>query len=100
MMDVNLWSIEQWYLYSLIFLAICMILYLFFGDIADGIGEGIPFFNPTVILAFLTFFSATGFIIETFTTLNSYLIAIISSSLFIRIRYSDVLFHPSPFKIS
>lgn len=79
MIELNLWSIEQWYLYSLLFLAICMILYLFFGDIADGIGEGIPFFNPTVILAFLTFFSATGFIIETFTSLNSYVIAIISA---------------------
>ncbi|MGG0655236.1 hypothetical protein ABE048_01660 [Rummeliibacillus pycnus] len=78
MIDINSWSIEQWYLYSLIFLAICMILYLFFGDIADGLGEGIPFFNPTVILAFLTFFTALGFIIETFTSLSSILIGIIS----------------------
>ncbi|HWI49789.1 MAG TPA: hypothetical protein VNU45_16370 [Rummeliibacillus sp.] len=80
-MDINSWSVEQWYLYSLIFLAICMVLYLFFGDIADGVGEGIPFFNPTVILAFLTFFAALGFIIEIFTSLNSILIGIISAVL-------------------
>lgn len=79
MIDVNSWSIDQWYLYSLIFLAICMILYLFFGDIVDGIGEGIPFFNPTVILAFSTFFTALGFIFETFTSLSSILIAVISA---------------------
>jgi len=58
-----------------------MVLYLFFGDIADGVGEGIPFFNPTVILAFLTFFAALGFIIEIFTSLNSILISIISAVL-------------------
>jgi len=81
MIDINSWSVEQWYLYSLIFLAICMVLYLFFGDIADGVGEGIPFFNPTVILAFLTFFAALGFIIEIFTSLNSILIGIISAVL-------------------
>ena len=79
MIDINSWSIEQWYLYSLIFLAICMILYLFFGDIADGVSEGIPFFNPTVILAFLTFFVALGFIFETLTSLNSILIGFISA---------------------
>lgn len=79
MIDMNSWAIEQWYMYSLIFLAICMILYLLFGDIADGLGEGIPFFNPTVILAFLTFFAALGFIIETLTSLNSILIGIISA---------------------
>ncbi|WP_397540254.1 hypothetical protein [Rummeliibacillus pycnus] len=80
-MDINSWSVEQWYLYSFIFLAICMVLYLFFGDIVDGVGEGIPFFNPTVILAFLTFFAALGFIIEIFTSLNSILIGIISAVL-------------------
>ncbi len=56
-----------------------MILYLFLCDVVDGVGEGIPFFNPTVILAFLTFFAAIGLIIETFTSLNSILIGIISA---------------------
>ncbi|MFG3613686.1 hypothetical protein [Rummeliibacillus stabekisii] len=77
-MDFHTWSIEQWYLSLLIILAICMVFYLFFGDMVEGVGEGIPFFNPAVILAFLTFYTATGWVLETFTALNSISIAIIS----------------------
>ncbi|AMX00234.1 hypothetical protein [Rummeliibacillus stabekisii] len=77
-MDFHTWSIEQWYLSLLIILAICMVFYLFFCDMVEGVGEGIPFLNPAVILAFLTFYTAMGWVLETFTALNSISIAIIS----------------------
>lgn len=77
--NIYSWSVEQWYLYALLLLAVLIILYLFFGDIIDGVGEGISFLNPAVILAFLTFFTALGFIIETFTSLNSITVGIISA---------------------
>lgn len=78
-MNIYSWSMEQWYLYTLLLLAVLIILYLFFGDIIDGVGEGIPFLNPAVILAFFTFFTALGFIIETFTSFNSITVGIISA---------------------
>ncbi len=31
---------------------------------AEGIGEASPFLNPAVVLAFLTFASAAGYILE------------------------------------
>ncbi|KOO47433.1 hypothetical protein AMD00_21925 [Viridibacillus arvi] len=67
-------AIQQVYLYSLIILAVCMVLFLFFGDVIDGVGEGIPFFNPAVILSFLTFFAAIGFIFESLTSFSSIVI--------------------------
>lgn len=51
-----------------------MVLFLFFGDVIDGVGEGIPFFNPAVILSFLTFFAAIGFIFESLTSFSSIVI--------------------------
>lgn len=35
-----------------------------FGDAVEGIGEGLPIFNPSVILSFITLMSAAGFILE------------------------------------
>ncbi|MGE7932988.1 hypothetical protein [Viridibacillus arvi] len=67
-------AIQQVYLYSLIIFAVCMVLFLFFGDVIDGVGEGIPFFNPAVILSFLTFFAAIGFIFESLTSFSSIVI--------------------------
>lgn len=67
-------AIEQIYMYSLFGLAAIMILYLFFGDAVDGIGEGLAFLNPTVILSFLTFTAAGGFILEWSTSWNSFII--------------------------
>ena len=67
-------AIEQFYMYALFGMAAIMILYLFFGDVVDGVGEGLIFLNPTVILSFLTFTSATGFILEWITSWNSFII--------------------------
>ncbi|MGE7919694.1 hypothetical protein ACQKM9_12190 [Viridibacillus sp. NPDC093762] len=72
-------AIQQVYLYSLIILAVCMVLFLFFGDVIDGVGEGIPFFNPAVILSFLTFFAAIGFILESLTSFSSIMIIAIAT---------------------
>ncbi|MFX3674996.1 MAG: hypothetical protein ACE3JQ_11190 [Paenisporosarcina sp.] len=62
---------EQIYFYALLIMGATTILYVFFGDVAEGIGEGIPFFNPTVMMAFVTFVSATGYILEIATPWNS-----------------------------
>jgi len=64
-------AIEQFYMYALFGLAAIMVLYLFFGDAVDGIGEGIMFLNPTVLLSFLTFTAAGGFVLEWLTSWNS-----------------------------
>ncbi|MBK3494610.1 NfeD family protein [Viridibacillus sp. YIM B01967] len=87
-------AIEQVYLYSLIILAICMVLFLFFGDVVDGIGEGIPYFNPAVILSFLTFFAAVGFIFESLTAFSSIInmaIAVIISTVLSVLLYFFIL---------
>lgn len=48
----------------LIFVGLGTILYMFFGDVADGIGEGLPILNPSVILSFITMVAAAGYILE------------------------------------
>lgn len=54
----------QVYLYALIIAGSITILYVFFSDVAEGIGEGSPFLDPAVILSFITFTSAAGYIFE------------------------------------
>ena len=63
--------IVQVYLYALIIAGLVTILYVFFSDIAEGVGEGSPFLNPAVILSYLTFVAATGYIMELTTNWNS-----------------------------
>ena len=41
----------------------CDVLYIFFSDMAEGIGEVSPFLDPAVVLAFITFAAAVGYII-------------------------------------
>lgn len=69
---------EQVYMYTLIFAGALTVLYVFFGDIAEA-GEGIPFFNPAVILAFFTLVAAMGFVLEATTGLGSMAILGISA---------------------
>lgn len=71
-------SIENVYLIVLILSGILTILYLFFGDLLESIGEITPFFNPALILSFLTFFSASAYITEIASSLSPVLIIIIS----------------------
>lgn len=70
--------IETIYIILLIVAASLTILYIFFGDILQGIGESIGYFNPALVLAFLTLFSATGYVLELATSLSSLLIIGIS----------------------
>ncbi|MGE6489482.1 hypothetical protein [Paenisporosarcina sp. NPDC076898] len=67
-------SFEQIYMYVLLIAGAATILYVFFGDVAEGIGEGIPFLNPTVLMAFITFVSATGYVLEVSTIWGSWIV--------------------------
>ena len=66
--------IQTIYLYVLIISGLCIILYLFFGDVIEGISEAVGFLNPVLILAFLIFMSATGYLLEALTEMNTFLI--------------------------
>ncbi|MEC5425951.1 hypothetical protein QGM71_21090 [Virgibacillus sp. C22-A2] len=70
--------IDTIYLIILIAAGVLTVLYLFFGDILDGISEASGFLNPALILAFLTFFSATGYVLEHVTPFSSLLIMAVS----------------------
>lgn len=70
--------IMQVYLVALIIAGVASVLYILFGDIAEGIGEVSPLLDPAVILAFITFTSAVGYLLEFVTAWNSVLILIIS----------------------
>jgi len=58
------YTLEQIYLVVLIFAGLATILFMFFGDAVEGIGETLPILNPSVILSFFTLMSAAGFILE------------------------------------
>ncbi len=66
------------YLTIVIAIGLCMVLYLFFADIADGVAEGIPFFDPAVILALITFTATAGYLLEIFSDLSHLIIFFIS----------------------
>ncbi|WP_010649813.1 hypothetical protein [Oceanobacillus massiliensis] len=73
------YPIENLYLFTLVIAGLLTLLYIFFGDIADGIGESLGFLNPALILAFITFFSASGYVLEFLTSLPSLAIIIIAA---------------------
>ncbi|MGM7634693.1 hypothetical protein [Bacillus sp. Hm123] len=66
------------YLFLLIASASMTILYVLFGDVLGGADDGIPFFNPTVVLAFVTIVSAVGYCLERFSSLTSLYILFIA----------------------
>lgn len=70
--------IEQVYLVTLIIAGLAAMLYIFFGDMAEGLGEVGPFLDPAVILPFITFAAAVGYIIELVTDWNSVIILVIA----------------------
>ena len=74
-------SIETIYLIMLIGSGSLTILYLFFGDALEGMGEATGFISPILILAFITFLSASGYIFETVTSLNSLIIIVIAAAI-------------------
>ncbi|MEI5908624.1 NfeD family protein [Bacillus spongiae] len=71
-------SLQSIYLTVLIISGSLTLLYMLFGDVLDGVFEAFDFLNPTLILAFFTFFSASGYIFELVTSLHSILIIVIS----------------------
>src|SRR5699024_10629832 len=71
-------SIEMIYFTMLIASGILIFVYLLFGHVLAVIGESVNFLNPILILAFITFFSASGFILEKVTTINRPVIIAIS----------------------
>jgi membrane protein implicated in regulation of membrane protease activity len=71
-------SIEAFYLTTLIIAGVITLLYLLFGDFLEGVAEATVFLNPTLILAFITFTSASGYIFELLTAFNHLLIFILS----------------------
>lgn len=64
-------SIEVIYLTLLIVIGCITIIYLFFADVADVPIDGLPFLDPAVILSYITFTSATGYLFEHFFHLTS-----------------------------
>jgi membrane-bound ClpP family serine protease len=77
-MEVFGLTIEAFYLTVLIITGGITLLYLLFGDFLEGIAEATGFINPTLILAFVTFTSASGYIFELLTSYNHLLIIGIS----------------------
>lgn len=69
------------YFWMLIMAGILIVLYLFFGDVLEAVGEVSVFLNPVLILAFIIFFSAAGYVLEWATSLSSWVIMGISASL-------------------
>lgn len=70
--------IVQIYLIALIIAGLATVLYIFFSDMTEGIGEAIPLLDPAVLLAFITFTSAAGFVMERTTTMSSSLILLLA----------------------
>src|SRR5690606_17077369 len=66
------------YLTVLIIAGLATVLYIFCSDIAEGVGDASPLLDPAVILAFISFTSAVGYILELTTEWNHLLIFIIA----------------------
>lgn len=74
-------ELQAIYLTVLIVFGCLTILYILFSDIMDGAFEGIPYIDPAVILAFITMFSASAYLLEKFSPLSSMFVVLISSVL-------------------
>ena len=87
-------SIELIYLTILIGIGCLTVVYLLFADMADGAVDGIPFLDPAVILSFITFTSASGYIFErffSFTSAVNLIISIIIACIFTALIYYFLL---------
>lgn len=88
------YSLETIYLTTLIIIGCITILYLFFGDVADFSSDGIPILDPAIWLSFISFTSASGYILEHFTQLNSipiFALCVLISIIFTSLIYFFVL---------
>ncbi|UOE94326.1 hypothetical protein [Alkalihalobacillus sp. LMS39] len=79
-MEILGYSLQFIYLVGLIIGGVLTLLYILLGDIIEGIFEFIPdgIFNPSLVLSFISVLSATGYLLERFTAMNSFLILFIS----------------------
>ncbi|WP_163100052.1 NfeD family protein [Peribacillus alkalitolerans] len=85
-MELFGFPLQTIYLVMLIVFGVLTLLYLLFADILEGIATtSFDFFNPTLCLAFFTFFSAGGYILERLSPFKSIFIVLISiiTSLFL-----------------
>ncbi|WP_261130351.1 NfeD family protein [Bacillus sp. Marseille-Q3570] len=82
-MELFGYPIETLYLYGLIIGGCLTLIYILMSDVLEGIFEVLSetFFNPTLILSFLTIFSASGYLLEIMTGMNSWIILVVSALL-------------------
>ncbi|WP_033826730.1 hypothetical protein [Bacillus andreraoultii] len=78
-MEIFGYPIQTIYLAILIISGVLILFYMLFGDFLDGVGDVSPFLNPTLLLAFLIFLSASGYIFELVTSIQSVWILVISA---------------------
>ncbi|MFF5996219.1 NfeD family protein [Lysinibacillus sp. KU-BSD001] len=84
-------SLATVYLTILIVIGLATILYLFFADVADGVAEGIPFFDPAIMLAFITITAAGGYLLEKFANLSHVFVLLLA--LFISFVSTALLYY-------
>ena len=77
-MEVFGFSLPTIYIALLFISGIFVLLYALFGDIIEGLDEGIPFLNPILIGSFVIFVSAIGYVLEIATSWSSLVILIIA----------------------
>ncbi|TYR80333.1 hypothetical protein FZC66_13500 [Priestia megaterium] len=70
--------IQSLYLYTLIAFGSMTFIYILFSDVIEGMFEGMPVVNPTLIFSFFTLFSACGYIFELIHPFSSILIMLSS----------------------
>jgi membrane-bound ClpP family serine protease len=79
-MELFGYSLETIYLFSLILGGSLTLLYILFGDLLEGIFDSISEgpVNPTVVLSFITIFSAMAYLMERLTSVHSFIIFLAS----------------------
>ncbi|RKL68316.1 hypothetical protein CR203_07495 [Salipaludibacillus neizhouensis] len=80
-MEVFGFPIETLYLYALILGVILTVLFLFVGDLLEGLfnisGDGV--INPITLIGYITLFGGLGYVLETVTFMNSGTIIVINA---------------------
>ncbi|XJZ26854.1 NfeD family protein [Bacillota bacterium Lsc_1132] len=73
--------LETIYMYGLIISGVLTVLYVLFADVLhfQGAGDGLHFLNPVMLFAFVTIFSANGYLLEGLSSLHYLLIMAIST---------------------
>ncbi|MFC4322101.1 NfeD family protein [Litchfieldia salsa] len=79
-MEILGYSLQTIYLTGLVIGGVLTFLYILFGDLLDGMFELVPdgILNPTLVLSFVTFTSASGYLFEKISTISSLIIFLIS----------------------